>query len=183
MKGGTTVDIETDVILAQKGDKKAFIRLIKATEISMYRVGKAIVKTDSECADVIQNTILKAYESIQSLREPKYFKSWIIRIVINESKLLLKSNRRYVLFNSMESNIRGHVADSQRALEIQESVDALDSHLKMIAVLFYYEDLPVKEISRLLKVPEGTIKSRLFRIRETLTHSLKGTYERRASYE
>jgi RNA polymerase sigma-70 factor (ECF subfamily) len=57
-----------DVKLAQKGNKSAFVRLIKAAEVSMYRVAKAMVKSDAECADAIQETILKAYESIDTLR-------------------------------------------------------------------------------------------------------------------
>lgn len=57
---------ESEVELAQKGSKEAFSRLIKNSEASMYRVAKSFLKTDTDCADAIQETILKAYKMIKS---------------------------------------------------------------------------------------------------------------------
>jgi RNA polymerase sigma-70 factor (ECF subfamily) len=90
-KGAGAVEQINDVKLAQKGSKDAFVRLITAAEKSMYRVAKAILKSDNECADAIQESILKAFKSVGGLREPQYFKTWLIRILINECKVILKN--------------------------------------------------------------------------------------------
>ncbi len=66
---------ENEVRMAQKGSKDAFMRLIKNSELSMYRVAKSFLKSDPDCADAIQEAILKAYRTIASLREPGYFKT------------------------------------------------------------------------------------------------------------
>lgn len=68
------MELEDDVILARVGDREAFIRLIHRLEMNMYRVARAIVKRDEDCADAIQETILKAYQSVRTVREPAYFK-------------------------------------------------------------------------------------------------------------
>jgi RNA polymerase sigma-70 factor (ECF subfamily) len=69
------VRLEDDVILAREGDREAFIRLIKLLETNLYRVARAIVKRDVDCANAIQETILKAYQFVSAVREPAYFKS------------------------------------------------------------------------------------------------------------
>lgn len=87
---------ESEVELAQKGSKEAFSRLIKNSEASMYRVAKSFLKTDTDCADAIQETILKAYKMIRSLKQPQYFKTWLIRILINECKHVLNVKNKVI---------------------------------------------------------------------------------------
>jgi RNA polymerase sigma factor (sigma-70 family) len=174
---------EHKVKMAQKGDKDAFVHLIKSIESSMYRVAASMLKSDMECADAIQESILKAYESIQDLREAKYFKTWMIRIVINECKIILKSKNRLIPSDKLDARSQHRVSNSHKLLEIQESVAALDDQLKIIAILYYFEDLPIKEVARILNTPEGTIKSRLYRVRHQLAQSLKMTRERGVCHE
>ena len=93
------MDPEILVKLAQLGDKEVFVELIKSLESSLYKVSKAILLSDSECLDAVQETILIAYKNIQQVREPKYFKTWITRILINECNKLRKTQTKIVMMD------------------------------------------------------------------------------------
>lgn len=160
---------ESQVVRATKGDKTAFVTLIKSVELTLYRVSKGILPSDHDCADAIQETITKAYSSLPALRKPKHFKTWIIRILINECKKMLNEKRKYVLDDDM-TNIPQKI---KPANDIKELVNILPNDLRLPLILFYIEDLPVKKIASLMGIPEGTVKSRLFRARKILLESKK----------
>lgn len=163
-------ELESLAALASKGDKNAFGTLIRAHEACLYRIAKTVVHSDEDCADAIQEAVLKAYRSIRSLREPKYFKTWLIRILINECRTLLRKKKKTVPFAELqhtptESDDYGHI-------EMIDIVNHLEEDLQVVVTLFYIEDLPLKEIAELLDQPVGTIKSRLYRARWTLAKLL-----------
>lgn len=170
-KGADAVEQVNDVLLAQKGNKDAFVRLITATEKSLYRVAKAILKSDNECADAIQEAILKAFKSIGGVREPQYFKTWLTKIVINECNRILRNNRKVIPIE--EYMDQAYTLDAYEKIEIQEAVDSLDDEFRVVVILFYFEDMTIRDIAGTLEIPEGTVKSRLSRARERLSKQLK----------
>ncbi|MBP1990054.1 sigma-70 family RNA polymerase sigma factor [Paenibacillus eucommiae] len=170
------MDPSAYVLKAQKGNHEAFVHLIKANEPSMYRVAKSFLKMDAECADVIQETILKAFQGIRALREPAYFKTWLIRILINECQKIQKRSSQVIPMAELVE--RASQYDTNRDLEIGEAIASLEEDFRIIITLFYTEDLPLKEIAVMLDVPEGTVKSRLYRAREKLAHYLQGREKR-----
>lgn len=170
-----------DVRAAQKGDNNAFIRLVKEYEKSMYRIARAILKSDTKCADAIQETILKAFQSINSLREPAYFKTWLTRILVNECTNILRFERKVIPMEVLEDRPAG--MNEYERLEIQNAIEYLEDGLRVLVTLFYYEDMSLKEISLLLNMPEGTVKSRLHRARIKLAESLGIYIERSACHE
>jgi len=170
-----------DVIRAQRGNREAFVRLIKASEPSMYRVAKSFLRTDSECADAIQETILKAFQAIGSIKNPTYFKTWLIRILINVCQRTLKMNKKVIPIAELSE--QSYENNMQQGLELWEAVQSLEDELKIIVTLFYVEDVPIKDIAAMLDLPEGTIKSRLYRAREKLVCFLSEDDERSVNYE
>ncbi|NOU92737.1 sigma-70 family RNA polymerase sigma factor [Paenibacillus sp. LMG 31456] len=175
-------ELEYDIKLARKGDKEAFIRLIHAMELNLYRVARSIVKREEDCSDAIQETILKAYHAIHTLREPSFFKTWLFRILINECNQILRKENR--LLPSSEAVLsEASTQDTYENIDLKEAVNRLEETLKLVVTLHYFEDIPLKQISQLLETPEGTIKSRLHRARTILAEYLQGPDERRISYE
>ena len=75
---------------AKKGDKDAFCRLMDEQMQSMYKIAISYVKNDEDAADAIQDTILSCYENLKSLKYNRYFKTWMIRILINKCKDILQ---------------------------------------------------------------------------------------------
>lgn len=173
------MDRTEDVRRAQRGNHEAFVLLIKEYELSMYRVAKSYLKTDPECADAMQETILKAFQAIRTLKEPKYFKTWLFRILINECIRLRKQSVQVV---SMAEIAEGSCRiETQQGLEIWEAVQSLEEEFRVVIALFYMEDVPLKEVAQILDIPEGTVKSRLYRAREKLAHFIRE--ERGVTYE
>jgi RNA polymerase sigma-70 factor (ECF subfamily) len=165
--------------LAQRGDKEAFSRLVKDCENSMYRVSKAILKYDEDCADAIQETILKAYINLHTLKKPSFFKTWLIRILINECNRIYRSRKKVIpLVKWPEPSQVEQGGQNQR---LDEAIQSLDEDFRVVVTLFYLEDFSIKEISELVHISEGTIKSRLNRARAKLAQFLKGQNERSVS--
>ncbi|MFE8699970.1 RNA polymerase sigma factor [Cytobacillus sp. FJAT-54145] len=169
------MNAEALVLRAQQGNKEAFVQLIKEMESSLYKVSKAILLTDSECLDAVQETILIAYTSIHQLREPKFFKTWITRILINECNKLRKNQTKIIKMEGIHEPSVVEQRDS--IIDLQAAIELLDTDLRTIITLYYYEDLSVKEIGTVLDIAEGTVKSRLNRARTKLYNLLDSDYE------
>ncbi len=87
---------ELKVKRAINGDEKAFIELIEKQREKLYRVAYAYVKNEEDALDIVQETVYKAYISIDTLRKPKYFNTWLTKILINISLATLKKNKNII---------------------------------------------------------------------------------------
>ncbi|WP_238886744.1 sigma-70 family RNA polymerase sigma factor [Clostridium sp. YIM B02551] len=171
----TTIDkantTELDVRLAKKGDKDAFVRLIDNNKTSMYRIALSILRNKHDIEDSIQNTIVKSFQSITYLKKDEYFKTWLIRILINECKNTVTKNKKIVNLDFID-NSESISLDSSK-LELTSAINSLEDDLRIVTTLFYFEDIPQKDIAKLLNIPDGTVRSRLSRARSKLYEILK----------
>ncbi|KAF6580612.1 MULTISPECIES: sigma-70 family RNA polymerase sigma factor [Paenibacillus] len=173
------MDLTEKAELATQGDKEAFVNIIRAVQQSLYVVARSIIKNEEDCADAIQETIAKAFSNVHGLKEPAYFKTWIIRILINECNRIIRKKKRVFLvpYDLRKTSYKG----DYEQIELFEVIVGLDEQLQTTVTLFYIEDLSVKDISKVLNVSEGTVKSRLFRARQQLSKLALGGGE--AKYE
>jgi len=155
---------------SKKGNNSAFSVLIKSYEKDLYKVAIAMTKNDDDALDCIQEAILQAYISIKDLRQDEYFKTWLIKILINKCNALLKKNKK--ILNLDVNTSKNDTVEQSDRLELKDSINNLDSDLKIIVILYYYEDMSIKDISESLNIPQGTIKSRLSRARSKLKEML-----------
>lgn len=160
------MNIEKLVNKATKGNKDAFVELMKIYERDMYNLTRYMLGNNEATYDVVQDTILTVYEKISTLKNPSSFKSWLLKIVVNKSKSeLSKQNKIIYLENSIEIPI---IDKDLEKIELMSLVSDLPDDFKSVIILFYFNDLSYKEISEILDIPEGTVKSRLFRGKEIL---------------
>lgn len=164
-----TIDIL--VRKAQKGDQTSFVELIHLCEKSLNCIAKSFFKNDEDSADAVQETILKAYKSIKKLKNPEFFKTWITKILINECRKIIKKSNNFLLIED-NYEVYENSTNEIKKIDIKKAINSLEYNLKIIVVLFYFEDFQVREISIILDVPEGTIKSRLSRARAKLAQLL-----------
>lgn len=155
----------SDVILAKKVDKVAFERLVRKHSVSLYRIARGILKCESDIEDATQETIIKAYKKLVSLKSDLYFKTWLIKILVNECNYILRVNKKTVDLVETETASPDNQYES---LELFSVVQSLDPNLRIVTLLFYYEGLPQKDIAEVLELPVGTVSSRLSRSREKL---------------
>lgn len=161
-----------EVKRAKRGDKEAFCNLIRVNKIAIYRVAKSILNNEEDIEDAVSESILKAYKNIQGLKQEVFFKTWLIRIVINESNNLYKKRAKEIAVDKDHfKNIK--VNDNYKDLSLYNAINSLDEDLRITTILFYFEDMKYKDIAKVLNVKEGTIKSRLSRAKEKLYNILK----------
>lgn len=149
---------------AQKQNPEAFVQLIDLCRQDLYKVARGILKSDEDIADAIQDTILACYEKIHTLKKPKYFKTWLIRILINKSKdILLKNSRNKQLdYSQMEV----YTVSPEANYEFTEVINSLDEKYRIILLLYYSEGFNTREIAEILDISENTVKTRLLRGRK-----------------
>lgn len=151
-------------------NKTTFTEKVLKAEATLYRISKTILVKDKDCEDAVQETILKAYEKLHTLREEQYFKTWLVRILINEC-YRLKSTQRPVV--SYEEYFTDSPADtSPDYSELHQAIASLPPRIRITVVLHYVEGYSVEEIRLLLKIPAGTVKSRLSKGRKQLKEQL-----------
>lgn len=155
---------------AQLGDAEAFISLMEECRMSLRRVAFGYLGNDEDVADAIQDTILDAFEHIGTLRKAEYFKTWIIRILINNCTKTYRKNKRHV---SMEQCAEEGECDAGTSdVEFRELLLSLPEESRTIFQLYFGEQFTTKEIAGILGIKENTVKSRIHRGKEQLRTSL-----------
>jgi RNA polymerase sigma factor (sigma-70 family) len=165
----TDLVMNSDVQHAMSGDREAFIRLIRDMKSDMFGLARSLLNKDEDCADVMQETILKAYRSLKTLREPAYFRTWVFRILIRECQLTYRRRKMAIVSNRLPDI---GITPKARDLDLQSAVNRLNEKLRTVVILHYYSDLPLGLIANMLNVSEGTLKSRLHKARRQLAKYL-----------
>lgn len=148
----------------RKHDQEAFVKLMDMNRQSMIKVAKSYLNNEEDVADAVQASILACYEKLDTLRQPQYFKTWLIRIVINKCKDILRQNRELHLMDEMPEPQA--VDTIQADIEFMELLQEIDEKYRTILVLYYAEGFNTREIAELLELNERTVKTRLIRARE-----------------
>lgn len=161
---------------AQKGDKNAFTDIILQIRNDLYKIAKTRISSDDDIEDLIQDTMIETYKHIKKLREPEKFKMWVIKILVNKcNKLYKKKYRNDISID--EYNMENYIIlNSQKDIEDDLNFYYLIKKLKyeerIVLVLHYMEQYSVKDISKILKINENTVKTHLFRARERIKKDL-----------
>ncbi len=152
-------------------DKATFTQNIIEAQSTLYNVAKSILGLDTDCEDAVQEAILRAYEKLDSLRQAEYFKTWIVRILINECYKIQKKRINSLPYEEYFENAPAEEAENYSELYI--AIAKLPVKLRITIVLHYIEGYSIKEISQALKIPSGTVKSRLSKGRLMLKQDLE----------
>lgn len=151
-----------------------FNSLVIPLKTKLYKTGMAILKSDDDVCDAIQNTLFSAYRSLEKLENENYFSTWITRIMINKCYDIIKNHKKVVYLNEQLEREEGFYYDTYKdESEVEKALNSIDQDLRMVAVLYYYDGFSIKEISEICNIPEGTVKSRLSRCRNKLYVLLK----------
>ena len=159
---------------AKNNDKKAFSELIIAIEKELYLIAKTKLKNDDDIGDAIQETIYKSYKNLRKLRDNSLFKTWIIRILINECNNIYKKKSKYAISyedKEMENYITTN--DENQNIEFEFLIKNLSSEEKLLLTLYYCSKYTIKEISKITKIKENTIKGKLARARNKIRNQLE----------
>jgi RNA polymerase sigma-70 factor (ECF subfamily) len=158
------------------GDPRAFDTLVRLHQQRMWAVALRTLRDPEEAADAVQDACLSAFRSAASYRGEARVTTWLHRIVVNAC--LDRARRRAVrptvpLPEQPPADPRDQLAERETGLEVEQALATLPDDQRLALVLVELEGLSVAEAAQLLKVPEGTVKSRCFRGRARLALQLR----------
>ena len=158
---------------ARRGDAEAFITLIEENKQSMYKVARGFLKNEEDAADAMAETVLNCYEKIGTLKDTAYFKTWMIRILINNCKDILQKRRRSVPVEDIPETEDFRLEGDME--EFRELIEPLREQDRSIFTLYYVYGMKVKEIAADMGMKESTVLSRLKRGREALRDEMESS--------
>jgi len=143
-----------------------------------YRVARGVLRNDADAEDVAQEALLRAFQRFDRLREPQRFRGWLVRIAFRIALDRMRSAKRRALRETEWMHASGATANGVPArAEFQRRLEAalaeLPDKLRMVLLLAAMEGHSLEEVSALLGIPMGTVKSRLFFARKKLAERLR----------
>ena len=162
-------------------DKEAFASVVLSSTDSLYRISKSILKSDADCEDAVQEAIATGFDKLGTLRQEAYARTWLTRILIHECYSLLKKREKSA---AMLTEPEEEAYDSMDYSELYEALSTLKKEYRLTIVLYYLEGYSINEIGKIMRVPVGTVKSRLSRGRRDLRCIMeRADYEKEEQYE
>nr|WP_081987093.1 RNA polymerase sigma factor RpoE [Methylotenera sp. G11] len=187
--GNREIDHEL-VLRAQRGDKRAFGLLVDKYQRKLARLLSRMIRDQSEIEDVVQESFIKAYRALPNFRGDSAFYTWLYRIGINTAKNYLVSvGRRPTVSTDIEiedaenfdsgdelrttETPESSMMTKQIAQTVNDTVEGLPEELRTAITLREIEGLSYEEIANIMGCPIGTVRSRIFRARETIALKLR----------
>lgn len=160
-----TKEIQRLIVKAKEHDPDAFTLLMQYFAKDMYRTAIAILMNDEDAADAIQDTILTCWVKMETLREVRYFKTWMTRVLINKCYDIKKQRVDKVPIEECEELAAD---EKNQCEELNEILSQLEERYRLPMMLFYGEGYKIAEIAKLLNIPKSTVQTRLARGRKKL---------------
>lgn len=150
--------------------QQEFIDAARDAETTMYHVAMSILKNDTDCADAVQEALMIAYEKLHTLKQDAYFKTWIIRILIHECYRISKKKKKIIPYEEYMQDQKTY--ETGKYTDLYLAILELPQELRLIITLYYINGFSIKEVSEIINIKEGTVKSRLSKARGLLKHRL-----------
>jgi RNA polymerase sigma-70 factor (ECF subfamily) len=145
---------------ASRGNEECFVELCNALKTKLFFIFKGILGNETLALDAVSEAVYRAFKGIKRLREPRYVETWFTRIVLNAANDIY---RRWKYEAAVDKLPEGVHYDDHSNLGFSQLIESLQLELREIISLKYYSGYTLAEISVILGIPEGTVKSRLNR--------------------
>ncbi len=173
---------EENIVLVRNckdGNIEAFQQLYDIYSKEAFRTAYLIIGRREAAEDAVQETFIYCYRTIKALKKPEMFRSWMYKILVRTAWKVIKRENRHLKKERLEDYIHGIqdkeknvseiVENRETSREIYNAIKLLSPNLRTVIILYYYNDISVKDISNIIGCSEGTIKSRLFNGRKALS--------------
>ncbi len=162
---------------SMKGNKESFGILIKNNKEYLYKMAFLYVKDEQDALEVIHETVYRAFLNIEKLKKAKFFNTWITKILINVSiDFLKKKEKNEMLDESTPIKKERCEISTEEKLDLYNAIDLLNDNYKTVIIMMYFNDMKIKDISKVMEIPENTVKTYLRRAKQVLGEVLKEGY-------
>lgn len=144
---------------AIKGDAEAFVVLLRSYEAPLYRVAYSYLRNEHDAKDAIGELSYRSYRSIGSVREPRYVGTWLTKMMMNICRDMLRKQKRELPSLNVEDESLSY--EQHVDIELLDALQALEEEQQALIYMKYVEDQSNAAIADVMKLPEGTVKSRL----------------------
>lgn len=148
---------------AKRGDTEAFSQLVLQNEALLARTAMTIVRDADDAADAVQEAILSAWQNVEKLRQPKYFRTWLTRILIRECYTLCEERDKHRHGELAAALDAAEEPDRDAALDVRAALEELGENDRLLLGMYYADGLSVREIAKILELSESAVKQRLHR--------------------
>lgn len=164
----------------QTGNIAAFEALMKKYERKAIQTAFLVTRRRDLAEDIVQEAFIQCYYQLHSLRQPEFFQTWFYRILVRLSLRMVKREKWKSFFSPSKAGFEiGYSPQFDNKIVIEEtykalyeSVNVLGDKLRTVIILFYFNEMTTKEISNVLSISEGTVKSRLHLARKQIKKTL-----------
>ncbi|QUI24085.1 sigma-70 family RNA polymerase sigma factor [Vallitalea pronyensis] len=160
---------------AQKGNKEALAQLFLSVQDESYKIAYSYLRHEQDSMDAVCTAIEKALMTIKNLKKAKYFRTWFIRIVINEAKMYIRKQSKVIYLQDdvleVQTNRTSKICELQQkelAMDIKEALDNLPETDRSMVYMKYYLEYSFREIGEIYQMPESTIKTKVYNALEKL---------------
>ena len=169
------------IIRLQQGDIEALGELYERYKIQVYRTALAITHDKQMAEDILQETFLRIYVYAACIDETQALGPWLYRVTVNLTYSWIRRARLWLssiegllehLLVPMYEQPERLVEKAERQRILQCAIEALPLNQRVVVVLYYLEELSLKEIAYVMDIPEGTVKSRLHYARKSLQKAI-----------
>lgn len=157
-------------------DKQTFADQVMSREQMLYRVARSLLASNEDCKDALQEAVMRAWAARHTLKDARFFATWLTRILINVCKAMRRRQRKYLLFSSVQAEATADAPDPF----VREALDRLPEKQRLPVVLHYMEGYSLKEVAGMLRIPESTLRGRLYQARQALKLALDDGKEMQA---
>lgn len=170
------MNIQTDEQIAEKickGDVDLYSVLIDRYQKKLLRYVNLMIRDIDYSTDLVQETFIKSYINLKGFDVKRKFSSWIYQIAHNETLNFIKKHKRQTLFSDeleviSEEDIEYDFDKKENSLKLKKCIRVLDIKYSEPLILFYFEKKSYKEISAILRMPEGTVAIRINRAKKLM---------------
>ncbi|WP_430788338.1 sigma-70 family RNA polymerase sigma factor [Virgibacillus flavescens] len=159
---------------AKKGNVKAFEKLLSLHSDQLYRTAFLYAGNREDALDIVQETSYKALLAIRNLKEGKYFLSWLTRILINSFYDLRKKQKNDIPLEYLGEHSSIKAEPKIEHIDLVRAINQLQDKHRDAIILFYFQDLPIREVAAIMNTPENTVKTYLQRGKKQLKFILEG---------
>jgi RNA polymerase sigma-70 factor (ECF subfamily) len=174
----TTIDDQKLIEAIQNGDTKAYTQLVNRYKDLVYTLAIRMIRNREEAEEVAQDTFIKVFKSLDKFKGDSKFSTWIYKVTYNTCLDRIKKNRKHLndvaidefIFNKLDTidNALDNMINEEKRVLIKRCINKLPEDSSALLTLFYFEDLSLVEISKIINSEANTVKVKLFRARKKL---------------